>query len=37
MSAKPAHHRLRELLLHVLRTDADFEAFPSAASIERPS
>ena len=27
MSAKPAHHRLRELLLHVLRTDADFEAF----------
>ena len=27
MNAKPAHHRLRELLLHVLRTDADFEAF----------
>ncbi len=27
MSAKPAHHRLRELLLHMLRTDADFEAF----------
>jgi hypothetical protein len=27
MSAKPAHHRLRELLLHVLRTDSDFEAF----------
>ncbi len=27
MSAKPAQHRLRELLLHVLRTDADFEAF----------
>ena len=27
MSAKPAHHRLRELLLAVLRTDADFAAF----------
>ena len=27
MSAKPAHHRLRELLLSVLRTDADFAAF----------
>ncbi len=27
MSAKPAHHRLRELLHAVLRTDADFAAF----------
>jgi hypothetical protein len=27
MSAKPAHHRLRELLLHVLRTEDDFVAF----------
>lgn len=27
MSAKPAHLRLRELLLAVLRTDADFAAF----------
>lgn len=27
MSAKPANHRLRELLLQVLRTDADFVAF----------
>ncbi len=27
MSAKPAHHRLRELLLATLRTDADFAAF----------
>lgn len=27
MTAKPASQRLRELLLHVLRTDADFVAF----------